>query len=155
MPPPDVRDMSPLCAAFVQARRPPAHTHSTRKHTRKHTLICPLAGLPRVRQAYDAADGALLAPFLAEGVTFVGLVADHVGAAAVCHALFRGGEKRSCKPEKAFADAAAAPGAPGAPEERTYAMNIQSDELWPEHMYLDRVTVRDGKARALRRRACV
>lgn len=74
----------------------------------------------------------------------MGLVADHTGAARVAHALFGGGERRACKPQRAFATAPDA--APGV--ETTYDMVIQSLALWPEQMYLDRVTVRDGKARA-------
>jgi hypothetical protein len=77
-------------------------------------------------------------------VEYVGLVADHTGAARVAHALFGGGERRACKPKRAFA--AAPDAAPGV--ETTYDMVIQSLALWPEQMYLDRVTVRDGKARA-------
>ena len=98
---------------------------------------------PLASQAYDAADATLLAPHLSEEVVFVGLVADHVGAARVAHALFAGGERRACKPERALARVTPEAAAP----ERSYDMVIQSHALWPEQMYLDRVTVRDAKAR--------
>lgn len=81
----------------------------------------------------------------------VGLVGDHVGPAAVLQALFGSGEGRLCKPERALASCPAPDEAAGT--ERTYDMAIQSKALWPEQMYLDRFTVRDGKARAALR-AC-
>jgi hypothetical protein len=141
MAPPDVRDVSAMCAGFMQARLALAHLL---RSCSADACACPRPLASLASQAYDAGDASLLAPFLSEDVQYVGLVADHTGASRVAHALFGGGERRACKPQRAFA--AAPDGAPGV--ETTYDMAIQSLALWPEQMYLDRVTVRDGKARA-------
>jgi len=76
---------------------------------------------------------------------FCGLVCDHTGAEAVSKALFSSGVRRACKPEARLA-------LEQSPEEQAqpqvFDMLITSvDELWPEHLYLDRVTVHHGKVR--------
>jgi len=90
-----------------------------------------------------------LAPFLSQEVVFVGLAAEHTGPDAVLRALFGGGVKRHAKPSKELAVAEEASEA--APAVCDLVIQSQSPGgQWNEHMYLDRVTVSQGKARAWR-----
>jgi hypothetical protein len=133
---PDTTDMGPLCAAFVKAR-------DTLQATR-----C-VSEPPSADQAFHSCAPSILEPFLSQEVVFVGLAAQHTGPDAVLRALFGGGVKRHAKPSKELAVAAEA--SEGAPAVCDLVIQSQSPGgQWNEHMYLDRVTVSQGKARAWR-----
>jgi len=104
---------------------------------------------PSADQAFHSCAPSILAPFLSQEVVFVGLAAEHTGPDAVLRALFGGGVKRHAKPSKELAVAEEASEA--APAVCDLVIQSQSPGgQWNEHMYLDRVTVSQGKARAWR-----